>query len=1138
MAAARARHLALPGAGLMAQLALTLIGGGVGLAFGAPQIGAAIGSIAGAELQALMTPSASKKNVPTPADKRVQAATYGVVIPQIAGTMRLAGNIIWSVPIYAVATDVTTGGGGGGAAGSGAGSTTIQHFVYYSSFAVSWGENLLGGPFTTILRIWADGKLIWDNRPRSKGGVRRTGTTSLHHYYGSDTQLPSPIIQNRLGADFTPAYRGQAYSVFHTMDLTRFGNRIPNFTAELATSADASHPLVKMAQPFSVQRWIVDSLNDVIYGYQMGSFFKYSMVTNDLLASTGEIVDGSLVGDACLGDDGFIYQAGGGGGNAQISKIDPSTMSVVDTTADTVHMPDRMRCVGGGYVTGVAFSTFLQAIWVLCETSIESGVSVPTMRIVGQINETHSCAIIDPASIVNTGSTVVFDLWAVDLTAGEAFLYRYQVIDRLGSLLGSSITLVETIDLFTTFGVANIDMCYLAEEHALIIGGTSGILKYSLDTRTITGAMTGGSLGNFNFDQGPVGGIIVANFGNYATVFDVREWAIISQPVYASYDPGATIPLVTVFSPLAYDGNSNAIWLEYALVLQLLLDREAPNEVAVADIAAAIMEKGGLTSGQIDTSDVPDTTHGYMLTRQAPARAGLLPLSTGYFFDVVESDFKMKLVKRGHAPAATLTKDEIGAYAAGSKRPDAFLPVRMPEQELPRRISVKYLNYGALYQDGLQSEQRIIVGTDMQAVGEQSVDLGIALSDDEAKAIANRLLYLTWTKRDSATSSYSRKWLLLDPADVIALQKDGKTYTLRLTQTDLGLNGVINFASEFENPDIYTSLPIGVGGSGVPPEPGTGDIISPIVAFFLDIVMLRDADDDDGFYWGVAPLDEDLAFLGGSSFKSVDDGSTYNPWETSTQAMTAGSAVNALGSAPGGRWTTWDRVNTLTVRMFSGSVNMVSAPSELAVLNGANSALLGDEVIGFLNATDNGDGTFTLDTLIRARRGSDGNGLTHAAGDRFILLSATNAGIVDLVGGDLNLTRQYKSVALGDNSLPAVFTTFTDTANRLRPYAVMAIKGTRSGGDLTLTWIRRSRLTGTWNIVTSSALGEASEAYEVDIMNGSTVVRTIAGLSAQTASYTSAQQTADFGSPQASISVKVYQLNATVGRGFASAATV
>jgi hypothetical protein len=69
-------------------------------------------------------------------------------------------------------------------------------------------------------------------------------------------------------------------------------------------------------------------------------------------------------------------------------------------------------------------------------------------------------------------------------------------------------------------------------------------------------------------------------------------------------------------------------------------------------------------------------------------------------------------------------------------------------------------------------------------------------------------------------------------------------------------------------------------------------------------------------------------------------------------------------------------------------------------------------------------------------------------------------------------------------------------------------------------------------------LDEPSEAYELDVLDGATVVRTIAGLSSPTAPYSAAEQTADFGAPQSSVAVNVYQISSRVGRGFPGQATV
>jgi hypothetical protein len=69
-------------------------------------------------------------------------------------------------------------------------------------------------------------------------------------------------------------------------------------------------------------------------------------------------------------------------------------------------------------------------------------------------------------------------------------------------------------------------------------------------------------------------------------------------------------------------------------------------------------------------------------------------------------------------------------------------------------------------------------------------------------------------------------------------------------------------------------------------------------------------------------------------------------------------------------------------------------------------------------------------------------------------------------------------------------------------------------------------------------LSEEAERYEVEIMQGVTLKRTIIGLTTPTTIYTAAQQVTDFGSAQSSVLVNVYQLSAAVGRGYAGIATI
>jgi len=117
-------------------------------------------------------------------------------------------------------------------------------------------------------------------------------------------------------------------------------------------------------------------------------------------------------------------------------------------------------------------------------------------------------------------------------------------------------------------------------------------------------------------------------------------------------------------------------------------------------------------------------------------------------------------------------------------------------------------------------------------------------------------------------------------------------------------------------------------------------------------------------------------------------------------------------------------------------------------------------------------------------------------------------------------------------------TTFAAKAVGRMPWSPVQIAGARNGGgDLTITWVRRTRFGGVWADGVDVPLNEESERYEVDVMNGANVVRTIA-LSTPTTSYSAAQQVADFGSAQSTISVRIYQLSASVGRGWPGSAII
>ncbi|HVY13306.1 MAG TPA: hypothetical protein VHB73_07065, partial [Alphaproteobacteria bacterium] len=116
---------------------------------------------------------------------------------------------------------------------------------------------------------------------------------------------------------------------------------------------------------------------------------------------------------------------------------------------------------------------------------------------------------------------------------------------------------------------------------------------------------------------------------------------------------------------------------------------------------------------------------------------------------------------------------------------------------------------------------------------------------------------------------------------------------------------------------------------------------------------------------------------------------------------------------------------------------------------------------------------------------------------------------------------------------------FTPGLQTIAPFAPVHVSGARNASDdVAISWMRRARKNAEWLDYIDVPLDEEAEIYDVEILDGATVVRSFEGLTSAEATYTAAEQAADFGSAQAAVDVKVYQISSRYGRGAAASATV
>ena len=217
----------------MATLLLSAAGAAVGAGFGGTVLGlsgAVIGRAVGATIgraidQRVLGSGSDPVDVGRIDRLRLTGAGEGGAIGQIWGRMRVGGQVIWATEFTETVRRRRTG--------KGAPKPKVNEYSYSVSLAIALCE----GEILRVGRIWADGNEI------------SARDLNLRIYVGSETQLPDPLVEAVEGTGRAPAYRGLAYVVIEDLELSPYGNRVPQFSFEVVRAAQG--PAVDAAETLS-----------------------------------------------------------------------------------------------------------------------------------------------------------------------------------------------------------------------------------------------------------------------------------------------------------------------------------------------------------------------------------------------------------------------------------------------------------------------------------------------------------------------------------------------------------------------------------------------------------------------------------------------------------------------------------------------------------------------------------------------------------------------------------------------------------------------------------------------------------------------------------------------------------------------
>ena len=1154
----------------------------------------------------LFPPKDTRSEGPRLHDQSVSSSAYGQTIPIGAGTVRLAGNLIWAGELIETPNEQTSGG-----KGLGGPKHTQTTYTYSRSFAMSLSE----GVAEDVIRIWANNKIIYD---KNADGDIENGKFKFRFYSGSEDQLVDSIIEADKGAD-TPAHRGLCYIVFDDMQLLEYGNRIPSLHAEIAFSKAPSYPLLA-GDPITQGEGGIFESDDItlgadghttvnwktrrVFAWQSDSGVEtdgFRVLNMDSMKEIqqrkaediGDLVDYRCHSMYADQNSNFLYMTHGVGPvKHPILKIDQNSLKEVGRFGVSSGIGLNNDLTGFLEVNRYAMVRPLGLLgeipFLMTGSTVDGWVGLIDTRfmeyVFGIDGEVQPDG--DIRGMVTGKTEFGFgEGWVVVSGTNSVRIYKMRVsaaafYDPItSSTRGVEFDLAATIN-DTDLGyevsdnITYYDPIYSASDDTLILYATGNVAK---PDKMVKWSPVDGIKWIVNFPDG--------HFINNNTSFGYSQ-SNITNPFFAigtsgggvgnfhkvNLDNGSIVWSVSGTESgwndissrgVFYDGVSDSIISEGAtdgldeFPLRHFLDRASGDSVTLQSVIESLCTRAGLnvlTDVEFVGFTSADVVRGFFVGRSSSIAASLALLGEAHFFDVVESDDKIKFVKKSTTPVATITENEM-IRMDSDEGSSVLKESRVQEIELPERQNVLYLDLEADHQQGAQHFKRISSnGPTMFSRQQSNLDLPMVLTPTEAKRIAEVQMFSKWMERSTYECQLPWKFLKYDPTDVVTLKmNDGQEILTRVTALNMDADFTLKFSGVKTSDDLFNSTTTGSVG-GFQKQKITGGLAAPFSKLFLmNTPLLRSGDDTGGvasrFYLAVGAFK--AGFQSSDVFKSFD-GSGYDLIAGVANEVTWGTTSEALGAT--NHVFATDTVNTIRVYLATDGATL-SSITTTQLLAGGNPLLVGDEIVQFRDAALQADGSYLLSHLLRGRRGTEWAVRNHTAGEEVVVLTGLTVFPMSNELEDIGKTRFYRAVSAGQLFEDSLLTSQTWEANDLKPYAPVNFKRTNVSADTQIDWLRRDRIFGPGNTAGDIPLSETTEQYEVYILKAAYDAATFdptndalfyykfdgsAGNGAKPTDDTVTWTSANYnGFTQTDpLHLAVFQISAVAGRGFAGTATL
>ena len=528
------------------------------------------------------------------------------------------------------------------------------------------------------------------------------------------------------------------------------------------------------------------------------------------------------------------------------------------------------------------------------------------------------------------------------------------------------------------------------------------------------------------------------------------------------------------------------------------------------DLVSALVQD--MTGLDIDLPAIDALAEGYVIDRPLTARGVIEPLSAFFGFDALISAGEIRFQQRHRGTIFDIGMDDLVLDEQGAP----FTVLRAQDSDLPHEVHLAFTSSEWDYRPASALSRRLEGATRRLAEGE----VALVTHGAAAQCAADIWLQDLWVARERISFLLRPGFVGLEVGDLIRLPLAGTPRLFRILQ--IAEQGARKVEARAVDLSIYDHRIPRLRDFGVPAPVLPG----PPHVEIVDLALARE---------DVPALQYVAAFADpwpGALSLYLRSGGGFDFSANVTRCAILGETLDALPPGPVGRF---DLSNSFRVALRGGAPSSVA---DVDLLNGRNLlGLRGDdgrwELIGFGHADLVDSGVWSLSRLLRGLGGEDELAARLLPAGAAVVM--VDEALVPLAQGfdRLGVAQHFRIGPQKRDYADASYLSFDATPSplSLRPYSPVRAKAQRTADGVRISFLRRTRRNGdNWEGL-EVPLGEDSESYVVDIFSGPSLKRSLLSTTPSLI-YSNQQELADFAVAQTSLSVRIAQMSAAVGRGF------